>query len=156
MTKYSTGHYVNGQWLRGLGTPFSSINPADGCIIWQGTNATEIEISEACNAAHRALPSWASLEVANRATYIQCFAKHIDAKRQELALLIAQESGKPFWEAETEVSGVIAKANLSIQAYQERCLEKETTNPDATSHLRYKPHGVVAGNPCGEYSCVQT
>ncbi len=137
-------HYINGQWIKGQGSSFTSTNPVDGRIIWQGPYATEAEILTACDAAHHALARWAQLDIANRIEYIQNFAKQVEARREELTLLIAQEAGKPLWEAKTEVSAVIGKANLSIRAYQERCSEKEMSNPEATSHIRYKPHGVVA------------
>ena len=137
-------HYINGQWLKGQGELFTSINPADGAVIWQGAHATETEIAAACSAAHFALPHWMQSDVSERAKYIQNFAKQVEEKREALALLIAQEAGKPLWEARTEVSVVIGKAKLSIQAYNERCLEKQIPNPDATGLIRYKPHGVVA------------
>ena len=137
-------HYIDGRWVEGIGRLFTSINPADGTEIWQGSNATEAEITDACDAAHRALANWSKIGVAIRTKHIQNFAKQVDARRQELTLLIARETGKPLWEAATEVSAVIGKVNLSIQAYQERTSEKEIVSPEATSHLRYKPHGVVA------------
>ena len=137
-------HYINGQWIKGRGTPFISINPADGSIVWQGTNATEIEVATAIESAHHAFNDWSSLTTLARADYIQCFASQVGKKRDALTLLIAQEAGKPLWEAATEVSAVISKINLSIQAYQERTPESHQNNPDGSSVLRYKPHGVVA------------
>ncbi len=137
-------HYINGQWITGHGTPFTSINPANGATIWHGTHATEHEITTACEAAHQALPKWARLTITNRADYILNFAKIVEKRRNELALLIAKEAGKPLWEAHTEVNSVIGKATLSIQAYHERFAEKEIANPEAQALLRYKPHGVVA------------
>lgn len=98
----------------------------------------------ACEAAHLALPHWSSLEVQTRTHYLQAFAKEVEARRQELAYLIALETGKPLWEAQTEVSAVVSKVNLSIQAYQERNAEKEFALPEANACLRYKPHGVAA------------
>lgn len=137
-------HYINGLWVIGEGTPFTSINPADGTTIWQGTNATEREITAACDAARKSLFKWEQCGVGGRANYILKFTKTVEARREELALLIAKEAGKPLWEAKTEVNAVIGKANLSIQAYHERFEEKEIPNPEAPAHLRYKPHGVVA------------
>lgn len=137
-------HYINGRWVAGLGAPFTSINPADGTEIWHGTHATEAEIVAASEAAHRALPGWARLDFNSRVKHLENFAKQIDLKRQKLTQLIAKETGKPLWEALTEVNTVIAKISISIKAYQERTAEKEYTSPEANSHLRYKPHGVVA------------
>lgn len=143
--KHKTGsHFINGEWVQGQGAAFTSVNPADGSFIWQGTHATEADIQAACDAAHRALAGWSGLVFAKRAAYMQGFAEQIESKRQELTLLIARETGKPLWEAATEVSSVIAKIKLSIQSYQERTAEKRMDNADASSCLRYKPHGVVA------------
>jgi succinylglutamic semialdehyde dehydrogenase len=140
----ATHHYINGQWITGQGKPFTSTNPADGHVLWYGTHATESEISAACEAAHQALSSWAGLDVARRANHMERFGQQVEAKRQALTELIAQEAGKPLWEAATEVNAVIGKISLSIQAYQTRTGEQITPGPEATSHLRYKPHGVVA------------
>ena len=139
-----TDHYINGQWIKGLGSPFSSINPADNTVIWQGAHATEAEVATACDAAHSASPDWARLDFGSRATYLLHFGQKIEARRKELTRLIAEEAGKPLWEAATEVSAVIGKITLSIQAYQERTAEKQYANPEANSAIRYKPHGVVA------------
>ncbi|KTD19274.1 succinylglutamic-5-semialdehyde dehydrogenase [Legionella lansingensis] len=137
-------HYIGGRWMQGEGKPLQSINPADGSIIWQGAQATDEEAFTACEAAHLALPYWSSLEFSKRVHYLQNFAKEVTTKQQELAYLIALETGKPLWEAKTEVNSVIAKVNLSIQAYQERTNETHSKTADANAHLRYKPHGVVA------------
>ncbi len=142
--KTTASHYIDGQWIKGIGASFSSINPADGTLVWHGTHATEIEVTAAFDAAHRALSHWAGLDFTTRANHTQNFSQLVDARRQELTQLIARETGKPLWEAATEVSSVIGKVNLSIQSYQERNAEREQTNPEATSQLRYKPHGVVA------------
>jgi succinylglutamic semialdehyde dehydrogenase len=137
-------HYINGHWLRGEGEPFHSNNPADGSIVWEGFAATRTEILCACEAAHLALPHWSSLHFSDRVAYLHNFAKEVEQKKEELAYLISLETGKPLWESKTEVSSVIAKVNLSIQAYQERTAEKNFKTAEANAHLRYKPHGVIA------------
>jgi succinylglutamic semialdehyde dehydrogenase len=140
----TANHYIDGQWIQGQGDSFVSKNPADDTIVWQGTSATPAEVGAANRAAHKALHFWSSLDFGSRATYLQLFASEVGAKRQQLAYLIAMETGKPLWEANTEVSSVIAKIKLSIEAYQERNAEKTTNTPEATACLRYKPHGVAA------------
>jgi succinylglutamic semialdehyde dehydrogenase len=137
-------HYFGGHWIRGEGPFFVSRNPADNSIIWQGASATKAEITKACEAAHLGLPYWASLSFATRANYMVLFAKQVEAKHDKLTYLIALETGKPLWEAATEVNAVIAKINLSILSYQERNAEKQTVLPDANACLRFKPHGAVA------------
>lgn len=137
-------NYINGKWHKGLGSPFMSINPTDNTTVWHSTHATDDEIRAACDCAHLALPVWSNLDFTSRANFVLTFSKQIESRRQELIQLISLESGKPLWESATEVSAVIGKAHISIQAYQERTTEKQTVTPDAIHCLRYKPHGVVA------------
>lgn len=145
MTQYYSGkQYIGGQWLSGQGKPFISVNPADGSIIWQGNQATQSEVAAAVDAAKRALIPWSLQSFITRAECLRNFAKQIETHQQTLVELIAKESGKPRWEANSEVKAVIAKINLSIQAYHERNAEKRTSSNEATGFLRYKPHGVVA------------
>lgn len=137
-------NYINGQWTEGQGCEFTSTNPADNTVLWHGTHSTEDDVQAAYNAARQALPNWANLDVSSRINHILNFSKLVDTRRLELTQIIALESGKPRWEAATEAAAVIGKANLSIQAYQERTSEKQTITADGTNCLRYKPHGVVA------------
>lgn len=141
--KNGKGQYINGQWVKGNGAVLESRNPAYGTLLWQGYNATSQEVSAAYHAAHEALKLWSSLNLERRTGYLEEFAKKVELNRDKLATLIALETGKPLWEANTEVNAVIGKINLSIQAYQERTSTKITTTPEANACLRYKPHGVV-------------
>ncbi len=137
-------HYINGQWIEGEGTELCSTNPANGKIIWQGREANENEVAMASRSAHQSFIKWSEQTFSERAQFIKNFGHHIEKKQQELTLLIAQESGKPLWEATTEVASVIGKVNLSINAYKERTPEKAVNLSDGSGYIRYKPHGVVA------------
>ncbi|MBA2652563.1 MAG: succinylglutamate-semialdehyde dehydrogenase [Tatlockia sp.] len=137
-------HYINGHWVEGQGENFVSKNPADGSIVWQGTIASSADVLAANTAAQDALSSWSSLDFATRANYLNRFAKEVEAKREKLAYLIGLETGKPLWEAHTEVSSVVAKVKISIEAYLERNAEKQSEAADAKAFIRYKPYGVAA------------
>ena len=73
------------------------------------------------------------------------FANVVRKRESEFADLIARETGKPMWEARTEVAAVINKVEISIDAYSERTpqrkLEAALGNKVA---VRHKPHGVLA------------
>ncbi|MCE0723836.1 MULTISPECIES: succinylglutamate-semialdehyde dehydrogenase [Legionella] len=137
------GQYINGQWTKGNGTTLESINPGYGTLLWKGTSATEQDVSAACHAARQALFSWSFLDFEQRANYTKRFAQQIEKNHEQLAHLIALETGKPLWEAHTEVKAVIGKINLSIQAYHERTWTKTTQTAEANTCLRFKPQGVV-------------
>ncbi|MFJ1267567.1 succinylglutamate-semialdehyde dehydrogenase [Legionella lytica] len=143
MMMQSKGQYINGQWVKSNGSVLKSINPSYGTVFWQGVSATEHDISAAAETAHQALPAWAALDFEQRAQFTKKFAEQVEKKREQLALLIAQETGKPLWESQTEVSSVIAKVNISILAYQERTAAKRNATAEANACLRFKPQGVV-------------
>lgn len=134
------GHYINGQWSAGQGVALQSINPANGRIVWQGSEATQTDVEQAVANAHHALIAWKKLDYSMRVQYLLRFAELVESTQSTLTQLISLETGKPSWEALTEVNSVIAKIKLSIKAFEERCPNIAT----GSNVLRYKPHGVVA------------
>ena len=80
-----------------------------------------------------------------RSEALRRFANEVRKREQAFADLIARETGKPFWEAKTEVAAVVGKVEISINAYSERTpqrrLEAALGNKVA---VRHKPHGVMA------------
>ncbi|MEY4055399.1 MAG: succinylglutamate-semialdehyde dehydrogenase, partial [Pseudomonadota bacterium] len=64
---------------------------------------------------------------------------------EKLATMIARETGKPLWEARTEVESVVNKVEISIRAYAERTAQRKLDNAmQGTASVRHKPHGVMA------------
>ncbi|WP_244946977.1 succinylglutamate-semialdehyde dehydrogenase [Legionella israelensis] len=140
--EFGKGQFINGNWINDSKTPLVSVNPANGEIFWQGYAASEEHINSAYLAAKKAFFKWSSLDFEQRCEFALSFSRQVEKKREELTRLIALETGKPLWEARTEVDSVIGKVKLSIQAYKERTTAKSYKN-EITSSLRYKPHGVV-------------
>ena len=135
---------LNNQWILGSGLPFSSYNPANGKMLWQGHAASEEEVSLAVSYAKHAFASWSFLSLEERITYIKHFQIILKEREQEFADLISQETGKPLWDSLSEVSSMLNKIDLSIAAYQERCSNFSRPHSFANSITRFRPHGVVA------------
>src|SRR5580693_6174671 len=57
---------------------------------------------------------------------------------------ISRETGKPRWEAKTEVEAMIAKVGISAEAFADRCKETQFEQAGVKSAMRFRPHGVVA------------
>ena len=94
-----------------------STEPATGAEIWSG------EIGDAAAevaAARAAWPEWAAHSIAYRIETLRRFANVVRSRESEFADLIARETGKPLWEAHTEVGAVINKVEISATAYVER------------------------------------
>jgi succinylglutamic semialdehyde dehydrogenase len=120
----------------------TSIEPATGKEIWSGeTGDAAAEVA----AARAAFPEWAARSIAYRCEALRRFANVVRKKEKEFATLIARETGKPFWETQTEVAAVINKVDISIDAYAERTpkLSLEAAMGNKVT-VRHKPHGVLA------------
>ncbi|HYI42505.1 MAG TPA: aldehyde dehydrogenase family protein, partial [Sphingomicrobium sp.] len=83
-----------------------SFDPATGAEIWSGTIG---DAAAEVAAARAALPEWAAHSVSYRCEALRRFANVVRKREQEFATLISRETGKPFWEAQTEVGAVINK-----------------------------------------------
>ncbi|GGO77829.1 N-succinylglutamate 5-semialdehyde dehydrogenase [Marinobacterium nitratireducens] len=136
--------FINGQWRAGDGADMESVNPANGHHIWRGRSATAEQVDDAVGAAREAFEHWRSQTFEQRATLLRRFVSQIEHHRELLVDTFGQETGKPLWEADTEVAAMIAKADISIQAGLERSGEKHKHNGKVVSALRHRPHGVVA------------
>ncbi|HEY0164366.1 MAG TPA: succinylglutamate-semialdehyde dehydrogenase [Sphingomicrobium sp.] len=119
-----------------------STEPATGAEIWTGAigdPAAEVA------AARAACGEWAAHSVAYRSEAMRRFANVVRKRETEFATLIARETGKPLWEARTEVAAVINKVQISIDAYSERTPRRKSEAAMGSKvAVRHKPHGVLA------------
>ena len=56
-----TTQLIDNQWQAGLGHDFSSINPSNGEVVWQGKTATAEQVADAIKAARSAQLGWADM-----------------------------------------------------------------------------------------------
>src|SRR5687768_8844822 len=119
-----------------------STEPATGAEIWTGAigdPAAEVA------AAREAFGEWAAHSLAYRSEAVRRFANVVRKRETEFATLIARETGKPLWEARTEVGAVINKVQISIDAYSERTPQRKLEAALGSKvAVRHKPHGVLA------------
>ncbi|MDH1728822.1 succinylglutamate-semialdehyde dehydrogenase [Pseudomonas chengduensis] len=137
-------HYIAGQWQPGQGESLQSLDPVSQAVLWQGQGATAAQVDAAVAAARGAFSLWAAHSLDGRIAVLERFAACLKSRADEVARAIGEESGKPLWEAATEVNSMVGKVAISIQSYRERTGEKSGPLGDATAVLRHKPHGVVA------------
>ena len=136
--------FINGQWQAGLGHTFQSVNPANNDVIWQANTATAEQVDGAVAAAREAFYSWADKTFAERLAIVKTFAETLKEHSEELAIAIAQETGKPLWETRTEEGAMVGKIAISEKAFLERTGDVENPMPQGRAMIRHKPHGVVA------------
>jgi succinylglutamic semialdehyde dehydrogenase len=135
---------IAGRWRPGRGASFESVDPADGGRLWQGRSASADDVEDAVAAARAAFPGWAELDFEARLTQVRRFAAVLDAARDELTASIGRETGKPRWEAATEVGSMIAKIEISARAHEARTATNRGEIAGAASVVTHRPHGVLA------------
>ncbi len=120
-----------------------SIEPATGIVLWRGKVG---DVDAACALARKAWSLWASEPLAKRTELLRRFVNEVLSVQHELAELIARETGKPLWEAQDEVEGVMAFVETAITAHAKRAGQQRMDGGDlkGATAIRHKPHGVVA------------
>lgn len=139
-----TTHYIGGQWLSGDGHEMTSVDSARKNTLWQAKAASPAQVEQAISAARAAFVAWSEFSFDERLVFVKRFAEMLAQHKDELALTIAQETGKPLWETATEVAAMIGKVGISERAYRERTGTVENAMPVGKAFIRHKPHGVVA------------
>ena len=134
-----TTHYIAGQWQAGEGATLESLDPVSQAVVWSGRAASAGQVDTAVAAARAAFPAWARRPLEERIAVLEAFAATLKARSDELARAIGEETGKPLWEAGTEVTSMVNKVAISVQAYRERTGIKSGPLADATAVLRHKP-----------------
>ncbi len=119
-----------------------SFEPATGSELWRGRIGDADDIVAR---ARRAWPLWAAQPLSTRIELLRRFANEVRKEAEKLADMIARETGKPLWEARSEVDGVIDKVEASVRGYAERTAQRKLDSAlNGTSAVRHKPHGVLA------------
>ncbi|MBF8222774.1 succinylglutamate-semialdehyde dehydrogenase [Halomonas sp. 328] len=135
---------IGGTWVDGDAEALAKTDPVSGQTLWTGRCASPTQVEAAVAAARAAFPAWAQTPFAERQALVERFREVLERHREALATAIAGETGKPLWEARTEVGAMIGKVALSIRAYEERTGERARDLGDAKAVLRHRPHGVMA------------
>jgi succinylglutamic semialdehyde dehydrogenase len=141
-------HFIDGRWIESpAGPAFKSTDPATaspGEVVWEGFVAAAGEVDQAVAAARGAAESWASVPVQRRIFFLERFAQLLKDHRAELGEAISKETGKPTWEALSEVDSMINKVPVSVEAFASRRRPVETEAAGGIAATRFKPYGVVA------------
>ncbi len=135
-------NYINGEWLAGSGTELVTVDPSTGLQTWSSNESTSADVAKAVLAARAAFSSWAMTPLAERIALCTRFRDLLKENNEQLATIIAEEVGKPLWEARVEVTTMAAKIDISVQSHAARTGEASNKVADGDAVLRHRPHGV--------------
>jgi len=135
-------NFINGAWLAGSGPELVTVDPSTGNQTWTSNESTSEDVQAAVQAARDTFESWAMTPLESRIAICTRFRDLLKENAEVLAQTIAEEVGKPLWEARVEVATMANKIDISVQAYNERTGEVAAKVADGNAVLRHRPHGV--------------
>lgn len=97
--------FIDGGWVNAAsGATLAVDDPATGALIGSVPAMGRDETAQAIAAAHRAWPLWRSKTAKERATIMRRWYELIIAHREDLALILTSEQGKPITESLGEIT----------------------------------------------------
>jgi aminomuconate-semialdehyde/2-hydroxymuconate-6-semialdehyde dehydrogenase len=144
----SIQNYIDGKFVCGQ-REFADVNPADGTVIAQVSEADQGMVDDAVRAARKALRGeWGRLGVRERAARMYKVAEAIEAQFDSLVAAEVADTGKPATLAsKVDVPRAAANFRTFADLIKNAGLESfQTETPDGKGALNYavrKPLGVV-------------
>lgn len=141
-----TGIFVENKFAKNTGSStFKVVNPANGKVICAVANATEADTKKAILSAEAAFKKWSTTDVLERSKILKKWYQLIINNKDDLALLLTTEQGKPL----NEALGEISYAASFVEWFAEECRRTYgETIPSSNNSKRLKtikqPIGVVA------------
>jgi acyl-CoA reductase-like NAD-dependent aldehyde dehydrogenase len=133
----SYGLFINGEFVDGSGTAFTTINPATEESLAEVAEATTDDVDRAVKAARAAYRGvWGRMSGADRGKYLFRIARIMQERSRELAVLETLDNGKPIKESR-DVDVPLAAAHLFYHAGWADKLGYAALGPDP------RPLGVV-------------
>src|SRR4051812_28462599 len=89
--------------------------PADlSLLLWEAP-VDYRDVDRVVESAVAGFKVWRKTSQEERNTYLKKYADEISKRKDEIAMAISYEMGKPLWEAKTEVASVIGKVTVTIE-----------------------------------------
>ncbi len=136
--------YIDGHWLHGDAS-MEIRDPATGALVARVASLDAAETTRAIDAAARAFPLWKALLPRQRADRLRAWYEAIRGAREDLALIMTLEQGKPLAESLGEID--YAASFVEWYAEEAKRLNVEGVMPhlaDAEMLVRREPLGVAA------------
>ncbi|MBV2143389.1 NAD-dependent succinate-semialdehyde dehydrogenase [Falsochrobactrum sp. TDYN1] len=138
--------YIDGRWVAGeKAETFAVTDPATGRRLAHVASLEEGQAALAIDAAEKAFPAWSGRLPQERAAILRRWYELVLANREDLAVLMTLEQGKPLGESRGEID--YGASFIEWFAEEAKRLNGETIAshlPDAEMLVRREALGVVA------------
>lgn len=138
------GLHIGGAWQNSTGPRREVRSPATAKLIATVADATDTEVSAACDAAAAAFPAWAATDTTERARLLRVLARIIAERMDGLAQLESAVTGRPIREMRAQMSRIpewldyFAGIILGLEG------ESNRVKGGFLTYTQYRPYGVCA------------
>ncbi|MGZ3807647.1 MAG: aldehyde dehydrogenase family protein, partial [Bacteriovorax sp.] len=117
--------------------------PAELSLLLWETPIDYRDVDRVVESATSGFKTWKKLTQQERNTFLKKYQDEVAKRKDEIAMAISYEMGKPLWESKTEVASVIGKVNVTIEDSLPRIANKHIDNilPKTNGHIFFKPLG---------------
>ena len=120
-----------------------SVNPATGEVLETLEPTSPAQIDTILARAHAAFTEWRGEPFARRSALMRAAARELRARKDEYALTMTREMGKPIVQSEAEVEKCAGTCDYYAE-HAEAFLAEQVRETDASrSYVRFDPLGVV-------------
>ena len=141
-----TQSHLDGRWVEAdQGATFAVTDPATGTELGRVASLSADQALHAARAAHKAWTGWAGLLPQDRTTVLRRWFELMLEHREDLALIMTAEQGKPISEARGEIDYAAAFLEFYAEEARRPNIESVTSHlPDAEVEVWREPVGVAA------------
>lgn len=138
--------YIDGKWCAAANSKtFAVTNPADHAHLGDAASLSSAESANAVDAAHRAFAAWSALLPQQRSAILRRWYELMIANREDLAIIMVLEQGKPLSEARGEIDYAASFVEFYAEEARRPNIESVTSHLlDAEMEVWREPVGVAA------------
>ncbi len=129
-------------------------NPASGALIADIAEDTAASVHAAYERAKSAQPDWAATPLSERLAVVRRFRDLVAAKKDELALILTREMGKPIRQGHNELTALSGRIDFFLE-HTASVLAEETVLHQSDGALDevigHEPLGVIANVSAWNY-----
>ncbi|MCC5823333.1 MAG: aldehyde dehydrogenase family protein [Phycisphaerales bacterium] len=146
---HGPAHLIGGIWSDIPGDSVRSHNPAHPArVVWSGSPSVG-DVDAAVGAARAALPAWSRTTMEGRVRALRRFQEIAKARKDDLAELICEETGKAMWESAAEAGLIAGKVDITLEEGPRSGRHRVETfefdlGGSKTARCHFRPHGVMA------------
>jgi acyl-CoA reductase-like NAD-dependent aldehyde dehydrogenase len=127
-------------------------NPATTEVIASVTDDTPASVVEKYARARAAQPAWAATPIATRLSTIRRFRDLLVERKDELALTLTRETGKPIAQSKNELTAMPGRIDFFLENTEDVLADETVVGTGATTEvISHEPLGVVANVSAWNY-----